>query len=397
MSESDADDSGRHRGAVPVKHKVAKTVGVSALVLLLVGMTGFLLAYRHLEGNITVIDPGNMLGSRPAKVVVPAAPHEPLNILLLGSDTREGKGNGIDHAAAGARSDTTILLHISADRKHAYGVSIPRDTMVQRPDCGDVPGGFDMWNNAYAYGGPTCTQKQVEQVTGILVDHVVVVDFRGFRAMVDALGGVPVCVPSEVNDQKHGIYLPKGTYDVTGQQALSYVRERYILSANSDIGRMARQQAFLGAMAKKAISLGTLTNPVKLYKFLDAATKSLSTDEGLAHLRSLADLAKQLRGIGTENIQFLTAPFESYPPNPNRLQLTPAANRLWKQLRRDNELSGSYVKSIIKASSTPGGSATGSTESASPNPSKGPSAGASETAKPTQAQRDAAAENGLCA
>src|SRR4028118_1309508 len=119
-----------------------------------------------------------------------------------------------------------------------------------------------MFNEAYAVGGPGCTQRTVEQLTGIRLDHFVVVDFAGFRQMVDALGGVPVCLPNEVNDEVGRIYLPAGSYEATGQQALDYVRVRYEISENGDIGRMRRQQVFLAAMVNKAVSAGTLTNPV---------------------------------------------------------------------------------------------------------------------------------------
>ena len=137
-----------------------------------------------------------------------------------------------------------------------------------------------MFNAAYAVGGPACTVKTVEKLTDIRINHFVVIDFNGFRKMVDALGGVEVCVPKEVNDTTGHITLPAGTYDVKGQRALDYVRVRHGISNNGDIGRMKRQQTFLASMANKAVSAGTLVNPVRLVKFLDAATKSLTTDTG---------------------------------------------------------------------------------------------------------------------
>ena len=276
---------------------------------------GGLFAYRHLEGNITSLDTEDQLGERPDKVDV-GEPLEPLNILLLGSDTREGQSGNIGGETPGL-SDTTILLHLSADRKRAYGVSLPRDAMVERPECvtddgATVPGELAMFNTAYALGGPACTQRTVEQLTGVRVDHFVVVEFDGFRHMVDALGGIPICVPEEVNDDIGKIYLPAGSYEADGDQALDYVRLRHGLSENGDIGRMKRQQVFLATMANKAISAGTLANPVKLYNFLDAATKSLTTDPELANLKELGGLANQLRNIGLDKIQFLTVPWETY-------------------------------------------------------------------------------------
>ena len=291
----------RHRDRVP-RHRVMKAVAISVATVLVVALTGGFFVYRHLEGNITAMDVEDALGDdRPEEIIKDNVEHKPLNVLLLGSDTREGQGNNIGGETPGL-SDTTILLHLSANRERAYGVSIPRDSMVERPECerkdgqGTDPGGLSMFNVAYAIGGPACTIKTVESLTDIRVNHFVVIDFNGFKSMVDALGGVPVCVPEEVNDDIGKIYLPAGSYEVKGQQALSYVRLRHGLSENGDIGRMKRQQAFLASMANKAISAGTLLNPVRLYNFLDAATKSLTTDPELASLNKLRGLAGAAQG-----------------------------------------------------------------------------------------------------
>lgn len=382
-----------------------RAVAVSLATVLVVALTAGFFVYRHLEGNITSMDVEDALGTdRPEEVVKADVEHKPLNILLLGSDTREGQGNNIGGDTPGL-SDTTILLHLSADRDRAYGVSIPRDSMVERPECerkdgqGTDPGGLRMFNEAYAVGGPACTIKTVESITNIRINHFVVVDFNGFKNMVDALGGVPVCVPEEVNDNIGHIYLPAGSYEVKGQQALSYVRLRHGLSENGDIGRMKRQQAFLAAMANKAISAGTLLNPVRLYNFLDAATKSLTTDPELASLGKLRGLAGQMKDIGLGKIQFLTVPWESYPPDPNRVQLAPEADQLWKLLRNDEALPPRFGKDVTTAAEEPGKS---STSSASPSPSSDPSTSASASADAraqaqAAARARAAAENGLCA
>jgi LCP family protein required for cell wall assembly len=375
---------------------VLKAVAVSVATVLVVALTAGFFVYRHLEGNITSMDVEDALGTdRPAEVVKDNVEHKPLNILLLGSDTREGQGNNIGGDTPGL-SDTTILLHLSANRDRAYGVSIPRDSMVERPDCerkdgqGTDPGGLSMFNEAYAVGGPACTIKTVEAITDVRINHFVVVDFNGFKNMVDALGGVPVCVPEEVNDNIGHIYLPAGSYEVKGQQALSYVRLRHGLSENGDIGRMKRQQAFLAAMANKAISAGTLLNPVRLYNFLDAATKSLTTDPDLASLGKLRGLAGQMKDIGLSKIQFLTVPWETYPPDPNRVQFAPEAAALWKLIRLDEKLPERFGKDVTTAAQDPGNEGAGPSQSSSPkNDAK-----AQEQAA---ARARAAAENGLCA
>ena len=320
-----------------------RIVGVGVLVLLLVIGVGGFWAYKHLNGNIEAIAIKG-LKHRPAKVVKAHVTYQPLNILLLGSDTRAGQGGGIGGDTPGL-SDTTIVLHVSADRKRAYAVSIPRDAMVQMPSCerkdgnGTYAGGLNQFNEAYAIGGPLCTLATVESITDVRMDHFMVVDFNGFRNIVDALGGVQICVPQTVDDTTGHIHLDAGTYTVDGVKALDYVRERHALGYNQDIGRMARQQAFLGSMVSKAVSLGTLTNPVKLFKFLDAVTKSITTDSGLANLKDLTSFAESLHSIGLERVRFMTVPFEAYPPDHNRLQIKePEASALWDRLRNDEPL-----------------------------------------------------------
>lgn len=387
------------------KHRVLRGIAIGLAVVLVVVVTGGFLVYRHLSGNINVNDVTKQLGTdRPSEAPVqPDAPAEPLNVLIIGSDTRKGQGDKIGGETPGL-SDTTILLHLSASRKFAYGVSLPRDAMVDRPTCerkdGTTdPGGLSMFNEAYAIGGPGCTQRTVEQLTGVRIQHYVVIDFKGFKNMVDALGGVEVCVPTAVNDTTGHIQLPAGTYNVKGERALDYVRVRHDLGTaeNGDIGRMKRQQTFIASMANKAVSAGTLANPIRLYKFLDAGTKSLTTDPGLASLKKLVDLGRSFDGIGLSNIQFLTVPFKTYAPDPNRLQWTSGANRLWKLMREDKPIGSRYADQVTTADTKDGKPAS---PSASPSPSAGASSSptSSPTATPSEeAAAERAAENGLCA
>jgi LCP family protein required for cell wall assembly len=384
----------RHRDQAH-KHRVLRIVAISVAMVLVVVLAGGYLVYRHLNRNITSLDVTPALGTdRPTEVPQrKSAPDKPLNVLLLGSDTRKGQGKAIGGETPGL-SDTAILMHLSADRKLAYGVSLPRDAMVQRPACarkdgnGTDPGGLSQFNAAFAVGGPACTIKTVEKLTHVRVNHFVVIDFKGFKKMVDALGGVEVCVPREVNDTTGHITLPAGTYTVRGERALDYVRVRHDIGTaeNGDIGRMKRQQAFLASMTNKAVSAGTLVNPVRLYKFLDAATKSLTTDPGLASLRHLAGLAQSFKGIGLDHIQFLTVPFESYPPDPNRLQWAPGADRLWSRMIHDEPVGKRFSDEVTTAAGGNEGGKGGA--SASPSPSASPSR--------SQAATERAAQNGLC-
>ena len=390
--------SPKRRAEVRKRHTIGKVLLSTILVLGLATGLGVVFLYRHLNGNLEVLDPSDALSNRPEKVV--EGPREPLNVLVMGSDSREGDGNNIDGLTGGGeRSDTTILLHLSADRTRAYGISIPRDLLVDRPECkkdggGTIPGATNvMWNEAFALGGPTCTMQQFEQITGIRLDHFVKVDFEGFRGMVDAIGGVEVCIPEDIDDPAHAIHIEAGTRKLKGKQALNYVRERYVIGNGSDVGRMKRQQAFIASMAHQVVTAGTLARPDRLLRFLDSATKSLTVDPGLKNVVKIADLGKQVKGIGLDNIQFLTIPIMTDPDDPNRLAWKqPDADRVWAKVRRDQPLTKRLSSDVISAGNLPG---KGESASPSDSPSSSPS-GSPSTSAEDEASREALADAGLC-
>lgn len=352
--------AGRRRGTPGRRRPVLKVLGATVLALVMLTGLGSVYLYRHLNGNLTVKDvSGDVLIKQP-KHVIPAGPNGPQNILVMGDDTRDCAGCHIDGESGAGGSDTTILIHLSADHEHAYGISIPRDTLVNRPECKTTSGGVSpaaddqMWNAAYTVGGAACTIAQTEAVTGIPIDHYVVVDFASFQTMVDALGGVQVCLPQPLHDPMAQLNLPAGTQTLTGLEALDYVRERHAIGDGSDLGRTRRQQAFIGAMVNKLMTAGTLANPIKVIKFADAATKGLTVDPGLGDLRKLAGLAYDFRHIGLGHIQFLTAPVELDPSDTNRVILTPEAHQLWQALLHDKTLSRSLTSQALSANDLPG-------------------------------------------
>ncbi|MEU3516489.1 LCP family protein [Streptomyces sp. NPDC006654] len=264
------------------------------------------------------------------------------NILVIGSDTRTGDGNRRYGRDSGTeRSDTTILLHLAAGRRTATAVSLPRDLMVHVPGCLRRDGrrsepSFTLLNTAFAVGGSACTVRTVEKLTDIRIDHYAVVDFSGFKDVVDAVGGVQVCLPKPIHDEAAKLRLPAGRVTLDGEQALGYVRARKSLGDGSDTGRMDRQQRFLGALVDKVQSGGVLLNPAKLYPLLVAATSALTTDPELASLRGLYQLVRGLRGIPTEHMQFLTVPREPYVYDSDRDQLVAGrADALFALLRAD--------------------------------------------------------------
>jgi LCP family protein required for cell wall assembly len=232
--------------------------------------------------------------------------------------------------------------------------------MVRMPDCQDldgdeVSGATRQFNEAYTIGGIACTQRTVEQLTGVRIDHYVVVDFAGFRNIVDALGSVEICLPHAVDDPQSKLDLPAGRQRVNGTEALAYVRTRHGLGDGGDLGRVARQQAFISAVLQEATSTGTLTNPKKLYDVLDTATQSITVDPGLASLTKLASLVHLVNGIGLDRISFVTVPVAEYPADHNRLEWASQAAELWRAVRKDRPLVTTPAPS---ASATPTPSAT---------------------------------------
>jgi len=253
------------------------------------------------------------------------------------------------------------------------------------------------FNTAFQVGGPSCTWRTVEAMTDVRVDHVVVVQFDGFKRMVDALGGVPVCVPKAIDDDEHQIHLRAGSYDISGNEALTYVRARYGIGDGTDIGRIKRQQAFLAAMANKAVSLGTLINPVKLLPFLEAVTDSIQTDPGLAKLSKLKGLADQLKNIGLDNVKFLTMPLAIPPEDINRRIPGPGADALWRRIKNDEVLTKAQLGGSITAAEPPEGQPS-QTPSGTPSgtPPSTPTSTPTSTPSPST-DAEARLAVGLCA
>ena len=305
------------------------TAGVVALAAV-----GVLLVYRHLNGNIQQRDISGLLGSQPVDLHPQAE-----NILVIGSDTRFGQGKGYGTGLVTDQSDTTMIVHIAANRQWAEVMSIPRDSYVAIPACKmgngqmSAPHNFKI-NEAYAIGnldgnhtalGVACTMKTVEHDTGIYLDHFVVVNFTGFQNMVSALGGVEECNTQPINDPKSHLRLTAGKHLLNPKQALSYVRARYTLGDGSDLERIGRQQAFMSSLVQRVKS--KLLNPVAIYRFLDAATKSLTIDTKLGGATGLYNLASSLRSLPANKVAFFTLP--TYP----RSEVDPAdtGNVLWTQ------------------------------------------------------------------
>jgi LCP family protein required for cell wall assembly len=317
---------------------LAWVAGGVALLLVAVAVAGYFVV-DHLQGNIKKQHVENLLGpDRPVKL------NSSMNILVLGSDSRAGQDSSFGSAdIAGQRSDTIVLLHLSPNRDGAVGISFPRDSMVQMPACkkadgSGVPAQFGQINAAFSLAGAACTWRTIESLTHIHIDHYVQIDFAGFTRVVDALGGVPMCIPQPINDPRSNLSLRSGHQTLNGDEALGYVRTRYTLGDGSDLERIQRQQQFMAAVVRKATSSDTLTNPIRTYRFLDAITKSISTDDQLT-LSVMRRLAGEAHGMSTGKVRFVTVPTEAYPKDPNRVQWIPAqAGPLFDAIRRDDRL-----------------------------------------------------------
>jgi len=329
-------------------HWLRRGAIVLAAGLVLLMVMG-VLVYFKLSGSITSLDVSKMLGKRPVSSADRGTNLQPMNILVMGSDTRAlGTDEfGTTAEAGGARSDTTLMVHLSGDRKSAVVVSVPRDSVTHAPsDCKNpnspvATGPMRMWNANFSLGGPACLIRTVEGNTGIRIDHFMVLNFLGFQSMVEALGSVEVCVPAAINDSYSGLHLPAGRSRVDGAQALAFVRARHNVGTDgSDLGRIGRQQAFLSAMVQEATSSKLLLRPDRLFGFLVAAAKSLTTDPGLNNPMALGEVAKSAIGLTPSQIRFVTVPTEPYPADPNRVQWTSAADALWKAIRDDTPLPG---------------------------------------------------------
>jgi LCP family protein required for cell wall assembly len=318
------------------RRKILAWVAGILAVLLVVAVTGAYVVYRHLNGNLRQVNVSGLLGRQPVDLHPQSE-----NIMVIGSDTRIGQGRGYGSRAQlnTDHSDTLLIVHIAASRQWADIMSIPRDSWVNIPACRMGNGQMAATqtfkiNEAFTIGnlygnktdlGTACTIKAVESNTGIRIDHFVNVNFSGFKDMVNAVGGVPECNTTPINDPKSGLHLPAGHHLLNGRQALGYVRARYTLGDGSDLERITRQQAFMSALVGRVKS--KLLNPLAIYRFIDAATKSITIDSQLGGIHGLYDLAASLKNMPPGKVTFFTLP--TYPRS--YVVPTDTANLLWTQ------------------------------------------------------------------
>ncbi|MFF5495479.1 LCP family protein [Streptomyces aquilus] len=330
-------------------HKGLKIAAWTAAGIVVLGGTGAGYLYFKLNGNIKSVDIDQALGTdRPTKV-----DNGSENILVLGSDTRSGSnkklGGGADDGSA--RSDTAMIVHVYEGHKKASVVSIPRDTLVDRPECTDTDGNAHdaasmvMFNSAYSTGGAACAVKTVESLTGIRMDHYLEVDFSGFQKLIDELGGVDVTTTKNITDHDSHLNLKAGTHTLTGKQALGLVRTRHGVGDGSDLGRIQLQQAFIKALIDQIKHVDVFGNPKKLYDLANTATKAVTTDSDLGSVNKLMSFANGLKGISSKNMTMVTMPVQYDPADANRVLVDEAkAKAVWKALENDRAIPKSATK-----------------------------------------------------
>ncbi|TDC68588.1 LCP family protein [Streptomyces hainanensis] len=294
-----------------------------SLAFLVLAAAGAVYFYiEHLNGNIES-DDLNLGNSRLDRATPNADGQVPLNILLLGSDSREGGNQALGGGSEGGeRADVQLLMHASADRSNITLISVPRDTMITIPECTDpetgevYPESYDRINASLGHGGPGCTVATWEEMTGIPIDHFMMLDFEGVVSMADAVGGVPVCVDANVADPESHLRLPAGDNVVEGEQALQWLRTRHAFGDGGDVGRTRGQQMYLSNMADELQGSTSLTNPGELMALAEAATNALTVDNDLASVQDLYGLGENLRSVPGDRINSITMPWLPDPENP---------------------------------------------------------------------------------
>ncbi|MET8629467.1 LCP family protein [Kitasatospora sp. NPDC004669] len=340
-------DSRRRAAAMAKRNRRRRilkwTAGTGALVTV-AGCGGAYYLYQHFNNNLTSVKV--QLGDEAER---PRAAGDALNILVIGTDSREGLGREYGDEGSTGHADTTLLFHIAKDRSNATVVSIPRDLMVPIPECRTdqgkkIPGlAREMFNRSLGQDGRDagCTWKTVEKMTGIRVDHFVQVNFEAVKTLSTAVGGVEVCAGKDIDDKDSHLKMSKGRHTVQGEEALAFVRTRHAVGFGGDLTRIPLQQQFIGSMIRKIKSDDTLTSPAKLYKLADAATKALTVDSGIGSVDKLKDLAQDISKVDTKNITFTTVPVLDDPKDNDRLILKqPDAGQVFSMIAGDRSLTG---------------------------------------------------------
>ncbi|MET7364018.1 LCP family protein [Streptomyces sp. NPDC005562] len=350
VKEPEPGSGGGRRKQKPRKSKGKKVLvwtGGTLAFLLVAGCAGGYLYYQHLNDNITSIDDDGAGTGGFSK-------DRAINILVMGTDKRSGSGNkGYGDEGSVGHADTTILLHVSKDRTNATALSIPRDMIVDIPDCPTKQDDGSTKNIAGTQNSrfneslgqsdrtPSCTMRTVKAITGITPDHFMVADFNAVKTLSSAVGGVEVCLGKDIDDPKSHLKLPKGKHTIEGEDALAFVRTRHSVGTGGDLSRIELQQQFLSALMRKLKSNDTLTSPTKMVKLAEAGTEALTVDSKIADIMKLKDLGMEVGKLDVKNLSFATVPVVDNPNEKVHTTVVPdptKAEQLFAMMRADQSL-----------------------------------------------------------
>lgn len=406
----------RHANNPPYPPKIRRALSCALVFLLSFSLAAGLLIYADLSGRVNNLGASSLLGRTPPDSYDGRA----LNILIIGSDSRSGKGNQTltNNDDPTERSDTTMIMHISKDRSQVNVVSIPRDLIVDIPSCQRRDGSRSepqraQFNWAYSIGSlggdrasaVVCTWKTVEKLSGIRIDESIVVDFNGFSSMIDALGGINIYVPTKIKDKiNSGLELEPGCKHFDGKQALAYARVRHGVkgSDGSDIQRIQRQQAVMGIMMRAALKKNLLTSLNQLYGFVGNGLGALTVSEGLSSVSQLSGLGWSLQSLKPDNLLFLTLPVYEAPFDRNRLLLSEKkAEPIWDSFINDTPLPAGVevrdgngkVRTITEQTSSSQPPQDSATSSAASSQTPETSESATEDLQPAQDMRQSGSLN----
>ncbi|MEX3609928.1 LCP family protein [Rothia sp. LK2588] len=365
--------SGRHMRQQPVKSRKYTWLALSCVGVLLFVAAVAGVSLIRLRSNVHTASLN--LGSANAQ-----ADGGPLDILVIGSDTRQGNNSSYgdsQDAQSSARSDVMMLVQVSEDRQNVSVLSFPRDLMVDIPQCTDpvtgevYPAGENVQiNESLSHGGPGCTVATISSITGVNINHFMLADFNAVKSLSSVVGGVDVCVTKPIDDSYSGLKLPAGVSSVEGEQALAFLRSRHGYGDGSDTSRISAQQSFLSSLLRKTQAEGTLNNPSKMMNIAEAITQNVTVDQGLTNPRTLVDIGSIFSGVELSKVVFATVPNEPFSGNENKLQIADSAQPIFERLREDRGLldeqktastevsPSSDAPSATQASATPSAEAT---------------------------------------
>jgi LCP family protein required for cell wall assembly len=359
---------------------VLRIVAIGLCVVVVAGASIGAIAYQRLTANVsrnTVALPGDTTTDIPQI----GAYSGTVNLLLVGSDTRNGQKGHYGSNPGSTLNDVNILIHISADHTKATVISFPRDLYVSRPDCTDpsdtsktLPGATGVKiNSTLEYGGLGCVRDTVAALTGMTIPFAALITFDGVVEMSNAVGGVSVCVASAINDDYTGLHLSKGEHTIKGATALKFLRTRHGVGDGSDVTRISSQQVFLSSLVRKIKSNATLSDVTKLYGLASAASQSMSLSSSLANVDTMVSIGRAVAGIPLSQFVLVQYPTTLY--GDGLVANTSSATTLIDAVKADKTLK--LAKKQTGATAGSGSVEASSSPSASSTPTSTPTSSAS--------------------